>query len=368
MAMNQQDRWVPIGFRMRNVGLVLVACLSVVLAACGIGDDTVSATPGRSVPATPSASRTAAPVGPADGPPGCLEAQFAWDPASERLLLLNCVGQDSPETVEQVWSWDGQGWTLVADDGPPAMLVTAVAFDTDLGVAVRYGGQPLGGTTCMPETWEWHDGQPWAEVDATPPTACDHSFMVYDAARRVMTMFGGGDAQQNLVPETWNWDGEAWSQVAGPDGGPAARAHFGFVYDPSHEQSLLFGGYDGNQVFGDFWSWDGAAWIELDFNGPSARSHFSMAVSPDGLLLFGGSTGPMTVETLNDETWFLTNGRWRQLEIPGPSARDMAALGYDPSRDVFVLFGGFDADGILAETWEFDGESWQCVLGCEPGG
>ena len=93
-----------------------------------------------------------------------------------------------------------------------------------------------------------------------------------------------------------------------------------------------------------------------------------MAVSPEGLLLFGGSTGPRTMETINAETWFLTNGQWRQLEGVGPSGRDMAAMGYDPTRDTFVLFGGFDADGILAETWEFAGDSWQCVIACESEG
>jgi hypothetical protein len=205
-------------------------------------------------------------------------------------------------------------------------------------------------------------------VEATPPTACDHAFMVYDSARHVTTLFGGGDAQQELIAETWTWDGEAWTQVAGASGGPEGRAHFGFLYDAAHDQALLFGGYDGAQVFGDFWSWDGSAWTELDYPGPSARSHFSMAVSPEGLLLYGGSTGPRTMETINGETWFLTDGRWSQLEVAGPAGRGMAAMGYDPSRDVFVLFGGFDADHVLAETWEFDGEGWQCVLACESGG
>jgi hypothetical protein len=349
--------------RMRRVGPLLFACLTLALDACSGG--TPSA-PALSPPPS-SASEPAVPPVARDGPPGCLEAQFAWDPASERLLLLNCVGQDNRESVEEVWSWDGRAWTLVADDGPPAMLVTAVAYDTDRGVMVRYGGQPLTGTDCVPETWEWN-GSDWSGSNVAPPTACDHAFMVYDAARRVMTMFGGGDAEQNLIPETWTWDGEAWAQVAGADDGPSGRAHFGFVYDAAHEQALLFGGYDGDQVFGDFWSWDGAAWTELDFPGPSARSHFSIAVSPEGLLLFGGSTGPSTMTTINDETWFLTNGRWRQLGVDGPSGRGMAAMGYDPARDVFVLFGGFDADHVLAETWEFDGETWQCVLACEPGG
>ncbi|HEX5579719.1 MAG TPA: hypothetical protein VFY43_08650, partial [Candidatus Limnocylindria bacterium] len=324
---------------MRSVVAVLIACLSLALAACGPEGDTVSATPRASSSASEQPVGTDAPV--TEGPPGCLEAQFAWDPASERLLLLNCVAQDNQDGVEQVWSWDGRAWTLVADNGPPAMLVTAVGFDTDRSVMVRYGGQPLSGPDCLPETWEWSDGAPWQQVTATPPTACDHAFMVYDAARRVMTMFGGGDAEQHLIPETWTWDGESWAQVAASGDGPSGRAHFGFVYDAAHEQALLFGGYDGDQVFGDFWAWDGASWTELDFPGPTARSHFSMAISPDGLLLFGGSTGSRTMETLNDETWFLTNGQWSELDVDGPSARDMAALGYDPGRDVFVLFGGF---------------------------
>ena len=32
------------------------------------------------------------------------------------------------------------------------------------------------------------------------------------------------------------------------------------------------------------------------------------------------------------------------------------------------FFEGFHPDHVLAETWEFDGEAWQCVQACEPGG
>ena len=150
---------------MRSIGPVVIACLAIVLAACSGG--TSSSTPIASPSASASASGTDTPVG--DGPPGCLEAQFAFDTETNRLLLLNCVGQEGiGSTTEQVWSWDGSAWTLVADDGPPAMLVTGVTYDTDRHVMVRYGGQPLTGTDCVPETWEW-DGSTWGEVDASPP-------------------------------------------------------------------------------------------------------------------------------------------------------------------------------------------------------
>ena len=85
-------------------------------------------------------------------------------------------------------------------------------------------------------------------------------------------------------------DGAAWQEIASE--GPSGRAHFGFVYDASHEQALLYGGYDGSAVFDDFWSWDGSTWSEIDFPGPGRRSHLGLAAGDDGLLLFGGASGP----------------------------------------------------------------------------
>jgi hypothetical protein len=186
--------------------------------------------------------------------------------------------------------------------------------------------------------------------------------LAYDAARGVTLMFGGQDAEQVPLPETWAWDGETWERLS--DEGPPFRAHFELVYDAAHEQTLLWGGYDGNRVFDDFWSWDGTEWTQLDIEGPTARSHASMAVTPDGLLLYGGATSVSTFTSVTDETWQLTDGRWSQLTGPAPSARGMAAIGYDEEREVVVLYGGFDPDGNgLSDTWEWDG-AWRCVAGC----
>ena len=55
---------------------------------------------------------------------------------------------------------------------------------------------------------------------------------------------------------------------------------------------------------------------------------------------------------------------WWRLIGSGPSARGLPALGYDRDRGVYVLYGGFDAEGNpLADTWEWDG-AWSCVAGC----
>ena len=277
------------------------------------------------------------------------------------MLLLNCVDQTDPGSVEQIWSWDGSAWSLVDDGGPPATVVTGVAYDPERGAAVRYGGLPLDSDDCSTETWEWSSAG-WTSKDVDPPTACDHMFMVHDTARDRSLLFGGGDDAGTLITETWAWDGAAWQQITSE--GPSGRAHFGFVYDASHEQALLYGGYDGSAVFDDFWSWDGSAWSEIDFPGPGRRSHLGLAAGADGLLLFGGASGPSTFASLRGDTWQLTDGRWREVEGAGRRRRGSPAMGYDPVRDTFVLYGGFGTDGsLLGDTWEWAG-GWDCRSGC----
>jgi hypothetical protein len=264
-------------------------------------------------------------------------------------------------SVEQIWAWDGTTWELIDAGGPPAMVVTGIAWDTDRRTLVRYGGLPMDSNDCTDETWEW-DLTAWTRVVAEAPPACDHMKLVYDAAMRATLLFGGQDAGGIPSAETWAWDGASWRRVA--TDGPPFRAHFDLVYENGHGHALLWGGFDGDRVFNDFWSWDGTAWAELAFLGVSARSHASMVVTPDGLMLFGGATSTSTYASLTDETWLLTHDRWSRLDGPAPSPRGMAAIGYDPERDVVVLYGGFGADaGALADTWQWDGE-WRCVDGC----
>ena len=72
----------------------------------------------------------------------------------------------------------------------------------------------------------------------------------------------------------------------------------------------------------------------------------------------------LTEEGSTLRSWLLTHDQWSRLDGPAPSPRGMAAIGYDPERDVVVLYGGFGADaGALADTWQWDGE-WRCVDGC----
>ena len=304
-----------------------------------------------------------------DHPPACLDAKLLWADALDRLILANCVDQFDLASLETVWAWDGEDWERLSDDGPPATVVTGFGWDPDRDVLVRYGGIPLPEQTCITETWEW-DMTEWRQIDADPPDPCDHIELAWDAVGEQLLLFGGGRGP-DLLPGTWEWNGSEWSNVT--DIGPAPRAHHGMVGSLDGSHAVVDGGLDNSHVFADRWAWDGSAWEDLGDepggSGPGPRSHHGLAVGPDGLVLFGGATGTSTFDTLVSDTWIESESiGWAMVasEGPVPSPRGLPAFGYDPTRDLFVLYGGFDADGNpLSDTWEWNtsGE-WRCVDGC----
>lgn len=190
--------------------------------------------------------------------------------------------------------------------------------------------------------------------------------MVYDEAREEVILFGG--QAENQVPnnETWSWNGEAWASIS--DIGPRSRAHFGFDYDPTHEQILMYGGYTGS-VFNDFWAWKDNSWQEIDSSELGTLSHFGMAydANVNALIVFGGASTSSSFSSLSNKTWILTDGAWSELPLENsPSVRGSPAMAYDPERKSILLYGGFDSSGNeLDDTWEWNGSQWTCLFNCE---
>jgi len=70
-------------------------------------------------------------------------------------------------------------------------------------------------------------------------------------------------------------------------------------------------------------------------------------------VLFGGSTWAGR----SGETWEWDGSVWRRAATSGPEARSIHAMAYDSVRKVTVLFGGW-ASGSRNDTWVWDGSSW----------
>jgi hypothetical protein len=325
----------------------------------------VSCSPSAPIPSTPTVVPTVAPTVIVENPPPCWGADLIYHTRLRQMLLVNCVTDPSRETPLTIWGWNGTQWQRVAEGGPPGRILGGAAYDEKRNVLIVYGGRPVELGKCSQETWEW-DGEAWTQKEVQPPTACDHVRMVYDAANGQAILFSGLDLAENPVNETWAWNGEEWKPLS--EDGPESRGHFGFVYDPNHEQTLLYGGYTSTTT-DEFWVWKDGAWQEIDFPGPGTLSHFGMTYDTDAnaVYIFGGATSGSTFSSFTDKTWILSEGTWRELSpATSPSRRGSPAMGYDPERKRIVLYGGFDArESDLSDTWEWDGQVWNCLINCQ---
>jgi hypothetical protein len=194
--------------------------------------------------------------------------------------------------------------------------------------------------------------------DIGPSARIGHA-MTYDTLRSRTILFGGNSligGQVASINDTWEWDGEFWTQMA--DIGPAARQDHALCFDSVRQTALLFGGLSAqNTWLNDTWSWDGENWTQLDDSGPSARSGHAMVFdSARGhAVLFGGRSAAGVL----DDTWEWDGQSWTQQQDTGPSPRWHHALTFDLVHNFVVLFGG-DAGNLipLGDTWSWDGSTW----------
>jgi hypothetical protein len=135
------------------------------------------------------------------------------------VLLVN--GDDAAGEPDgsptRIWGWDGRGWRLVADDGPPVRSLGGVAYDADRNMLVMYGGSTA--NRVYEDTWEW-DGATWQQKQAQGPGLRHHIGMVYDATHKQIVLYGGNlNATSELMSEitfpvdTWTWGGATWQQA-----------------------------------------------------------------------------------------------------------------------------------------------------------
>lgn len=288
-----------------------------------------------------------------------------------QIVLINGGPERGKPTDEplELWAWDGETWTLLANNGPVWRNWAGVAYDSGRDVLVVHGG--LQQERRFDETWEW-DGQTWMMYDGSGPHGREGAGMVYDSGRDKVVLYGGAIDGSEIVGDTWEWDGQTWTQVA--TSGPPARFPAGTGYDPIRQQVVVYGGHDVRTseeipFFGDFWAWDGLAWQELPLTAPNPgiRVATSLVFDPVSaqLLMFGGAD----LEMFRTDLWGWDGTQWTLLsEDTGmPPRSGFNIVAYDAARGVYVLFGGVDRPGgvVVDETWEWDGALWVCAAGCD---
>jgi Galactose oxidase, central domain len=242
-----------------------------------------------------------------------------------------------------------------------------------------------------------------SEQPATHPPALAYASAVYDSDNQTVVLFGGLEANGTLSDDTWVWNGTTWTDYPGSQIlAPPAREMASMAFDPKLHQLILFGGQgEGDQLLDDTWAWNGVAWNQPAFSiSPSSRQSAAMASDgSENLVLFGGlgnqngpapattstnaapstSTGVASAASVGsvvalDDTWLWTRSGWVESTATGPSARSGASFADDSSAHEAVLLGGTTTvtgspnEGLLGDTWIWTGSAWKrAVTPASPG-
>jgi Concanavalin A-like lectin/glucanases superfamily/CARDB/NHL repeat/Galactose oxidase, central domain len=219
-------------------------------------------------------------------------APVAYNPDDQVTVLFG--GTDEIGFHNDTWQYDGLTWAPIDTLTAPSPRNGArMAYDRSRQRMVLFGGYYGPGGLFFDDTWEYSDGQ-WTQRTPTHhPPARESSTLAYDARRGVVVLFGGGrDAGSTVYGDTWEWDGTDWTQRLDLPASPPARWAHSMTYDEGRQRIVLFGGLTGvTDGFNDTWEYDGQTWTQVRaLHGPSARWDAGLAydVLNRRTVLFGG--------------------------------------------------------------------------------
>jgi hypothetical protein len=161
---------------------------------------------------------------------------------------------------------------------------------------VVFGGrQSVVTSTVLGDMWQLAgpcNARMWSRIDTAPlPSARSQSAMAFDSERGELVLFGGQDMSGPLG-DTWTWDGTAWtSHDVSPS--PPARFDHAFAFDPKRREMIVVGGRSDQLTrVDDVWRWNGSAWTSTPaLVSPLPRAGAALAPDRTGaLVLLGGDT------------------------------------------------------------------------------
>ncbi len=247
-----------------------------------------------------------------EGGPGVRSGHaMAYDTLRDRVVLFGGGTPADGQVAADTWEWDGERWIAMTPEiSPPARLSASMAFDEAHARTVLFGGSVGDFGNRMGDTWVW-DGDSWTQLfpDNAPPERYWHS-MAYDRARSRVVLFGGMSLE--LVQDTWEWDGRDWTEVTSAMVPPSRVMHT-VAYDLARERTVLFGGvYDwpAGDSLRDTWEWDGNAWTEMSpaSRPPALSSHASAYDAARGRVVIQG--GAQKNSPPQNDTWEWDGSDW----------------------------------------------------------
>ena len=189
---------------------------------------------------------------PVTGGPSGGDFTAAFDSSTNRVVFTY-------DTV--AFAFDGTNWTqFPATDGRTRSVSGLTPSPNGPGV-ILFGGTTNGlGSGSVNDTWHLQ-GTAWTQLALIPPDVTNYA-IAYDPLRDRTVLFGGTSAGVRSQ-ETWEWAGAAWIRIPIAGAIPAARTRASMTFDPERGVCVLFGGEVAPGVeIDDTWEYDGQSWTE----------------------------------------------------------------------------------------------------------
>jgi serine/threonine protein kinase len=205
----------------------------------------------------------------------------------------------------------------------------------------------------------------------------NHS-MVWNTQDDQLLIFGGSDAQGNLLNDLWSYNpaNNQWSNLtpasASPNdcsgSSPSPRENAAMVWDSQDHEVLLYGGRgNDNTYLGDLWAYSPAknTWSALacSGNGPGARGEAGAVWNGSQMLLLGGRSSSGALADFWSYTPGPQNG-WNELAATTPlGARSYPAVAWDSHEQRLYVFGGLGSSNQqLGDFYSYQSSSgWSTI-------
>jgi hypothetical protein len=227
--------------------------------------------------------------------PSPRSAPMAYDSQRHRVVLFGGWQGGPNPVLGDTWEWDGNQWIpRLSAHFPPARSGAAMAYDSQRSRTVLFGGDAGPYTPgLLSDTWEW-DGTDWTQRQVVSPPARWKPGMAYDSQRGRMVMFGGYGGGGGDLRDTWEWDGTTWTQrTTNPNLG--ARERVVMAFDSLRNRTVMFGGLAGALfIYDEVWEWDGNNWTQVSYSPappPRMDSAGAFHVPRGRVTVFSGSNG-----------------------------------------------------------------------------
>ncbi len=245
------------------------------------------------------------------GPCGRRGHAMVYNPRAAAIFIIGGVTQvgSQDSVLLDVWQLTGKKWTrletlcpvkearAVYDEASKSILVYGDAYN--LGKAWD------GGDARKFELWSF-DGKHWTKLGDNGPA--DGPFPIaYNRHEKALSLLAWKSKDQVLL---WQWKNNRWTKTEFDTDIPPLRTKYAMCYANDMNALFLYGGLDADRnLLGDFWKLEGGRWTKIQTDlSPAPKASLRLLDGGDKLFLYGG----LKKEGLTNELWVFANNNWKR--------------------------------------------------------